>query len=143
MKAVDEATKAANDAIALKRDSERHSDPTKVAALPKLESGRFDGTWHLRRLGAGCSPRFQDARQIILIANGVVSGRGPIGPIKGAVSSTGQLGFAHVSHIGDCKTADGLSLTYLLALRGSIGSGSFESTRSGSRCHRTITATCD
>src|SRR5262245_4815829 len=37
VKAVEAATKAANDAIASKRDSEHHSDPSKVAALPKLE----------------------------------------------------------------------------------------------------------
>ena len=40
MKAAEEATKAADEAIALKRDAERHSDPSKVAALPKLDHPR-------------------------------------------------------------------------------------------------------
>jgi hypothetical protein len=40
VKASEEATKAADEAIALKRDAERYSDPSKVAALPKLEHPR-------------------------------------------------------------------------------------------------------
>jgi hypothetical protein len=51
MKAAEEATKAANDAIPLKRDSERQSDPVKVAAFPKLEQPSpdrpFDGVWYI------------------------------------------------------------------------------------------------
>jgi hypothetical protein len=40
VKASEEATKAANDAISVKRDTERHSDPSKLAALPKLDYPR-------------------------------------------------------------------------------------------------------
>jgi hypothetical protein len=37
VKESEEATKAADEAIALKRDAERHRDPSTVAALPKLD----------------------------------------------------------------------------------------------------------
>ena len=144
MKAADEATKAASDAIALKRDSERHSDPAKVAALPKLEQasagGSFDGTWRLHRLGPGCTGS-EDVHPIISIANGGVSGRASVGPIKGTASSTGQLRYSHLSHTGDRKTPDGYRITYQLTLRGNSGSGTFQHTKPGSRCYGTITAT--
>jgi hypothetical protein len=145
MKAAEEATKAANDAIALKRDSERHSDLVKVAALPKLEQpsagGPFDGIWHIHRVGPGCAPGTQDRRGMIQIANGAVSGGARLRPIKGTVSGTGQLRYAHSSHIGDRKTPDGYRITYQATLRGNSGSGTFQHTRPGSSCHGTITAT--
>ena len=141
--AAEKAAKSAEQIIAAKRDAERTGDPAKVAALPKLEqpsAGSFDGIWHFRRLGPGCG-KFQDARIIIQVDNGVISGRGPIGPITGTVSSAGQLRFAHASHIGDLRTADGFRLSYQAALRGNSGSGTFQHTRPGHPCHGIITAT--
>jgi len=147
MKAAEEATKAANDAIALKRDSERHSDPVKVAALPKLEQpsagGPFDGIWYVHRVGAGCAPGTQDMLGMLLIANGTVSayrGKDRIGSAKGTASRTGQLRWSHPSHIGDRKTPDGYRITYEVTLRGNSGSGTFQHTRPGTRCYGTITA---
>ena len=142
--AAEKAAKSAEQTIAAKRDAERTGDPAKVAALPMLEQpsvGSFDGTWYIHRLGPGCAPGTQDVRQVIFIANGAAKGRGPIGPMTGTVSSTGYLRYAHSSHIGDRKTADGFRLTYKIALRGNNASGSFEHTKPGSRCHGTITAT--
>jgi hypothetical protein len=124
--------------------AERHSDPAKVAALPKLEQpsagGSFDGTWYLHRLGPGCTGA-QDVGQIIRIANGAVSGRAKLGPITGTASSTGQLRYSHASHIGDRKTPDGYRITYQVTLRGNSGSGTFRHTGPGTRCQGTITAT--
>jgi hypothetical protein len=145
VKAAEKAAKTAEQTIAAKRDAERTGDPTKVAALPKLEQpsagGPFDGIWYLHRLGPGCSPGTQDVRQTIFITNGTVKGQGPLGPITGTVSSTGQLRYSHTSHTGDRQTADGHRLTYQLTLRGKSGSGTFEHIRPGSRCSGTITAT--
>jgi len=141
--AAEKAAKTAEQALAAKRDAERTGDPAKIAALPKLEQpsvGSFDGTWYIHRLGPGCSPGTQDVRQVIFITNGIVRGQGPLGPITGTVSSTGHLRYAHTSHIGDRKTADGFRLTYQIALRGNNASGTFEHTKPGSRCHGTITA---
>jgi hypothetical protein len=143
VKAAEMAAKTAEQTIAAKRDAERTSDPAKVAALPKLErpsaGGSFDGIWNLHRLGPGCTGT-EDVRQTIVITNGAVKGQGPLGPITGTVSSTGQLRYSHASHIGDHKTADGYRLTYHAALRGNTGSGTFEHTKPGSRCNGTITA---
>jgi Caspase domain len=144
VKAAETAAKAAEQTIAAKRDAEKTGDPAKVAALPKLEQpsvgSPFDGIWYLHRLGPGCSPGTQNVRQVIVIANGAVKGQGPLGPITGTVSSTGHLRYGHTSHTGDRQTADGYRITYQAALRGNSGSGTFEHTRPGSRCHGTITA---
>jgi hypothetical protein len=143
LKAAEKATSQAEQAIAAKRDAERHSEPAKVAALPKLEkpsAGSFDGTWSVYREGPGCKGRPR-ARNLIVVTNGVVSGRGPIGPITGSVSGTGQLRFGHASHTGDGKTPDGFKLSFQGTLRGSGGSGTFQHTRTGTRCHGTFTAT--
>jgi uncharacterized caspase-like protein len=138
-----QATKAAEKAIANKRESEKTGDAAKIAALPKLEKpsvGSFDGTWYVQKEGSGCG-KFSRSRNIVFVANGVVSGRGPIGSITGTVSMTGQFRFAHASHTGDSKTADGFRISFQGSLRGNGGSGTFQHTRAGSRCRGTFTAT--
>src|SRR5262245_9881578 len=145
MRAAEEATKAANEAIASKPDSERHSDPVKLATLPKLKQpsagGPFDRIWYIHRVGSGCAPKTQNVIQMVVVANGTVSGRAWSGPFKGTASSTGQLRYSHPSHIGDRKTPDGFRLVYQVTLRGNSGSGTFQHTQTGTRCYGTITAT--
>jgi caspase domain-containing protein len=145
VRAAEEATKAAEQTIATRRAGEREGDPTKVAVLPKLEKPQtgssFDGTWYLRRLGPSCSKTVQDVRMAIFVAGGVVSGRGPVGPITGTVSAIGQLSFAHGSWAGPDKAADGFKLTYQGSLHGNGGSGTFNATKPGSNCSGTFTAT--
>jgi Caspase domain len=145
MKEAEEATKAANDAISVKRDREGHSDPVKVATLPKLErpsaGSPFDGIWYIHRVGSGCAPKTQNVIQMIHIANGTVSGRGVSGAVKGTASSTGQLRYSHPSHPAGSKTPDGYRITYQVTLHGNRGSGTFHHTMPGNRCYGTIAAT--
>jgi uncharacterized caspase-like protein len=143
VKAAESATAAAEQAIAKKREAQRTAgDPTKLAALPKIEAptatGAFDGTWYLHRLGPGCRT-VEDVRMVVYVANGIVSGSGPVGKITGTVSPTGQLKFSHGTWSGPNKTSDGGTMHYKASLRGNTGSGTFD--KPGSGCNGTFTAT--
>ena len=90
IKAAEEATKAANDAIALKRDSERHSDTTKVAALPTLQMprGDFDGWWRISwKAVSGCKAKSSSYN--LQVKNGTIDGRVRYGSITGSISASG------------------------------------------------------
>jgi hypothetical protein len=142
VKAAEQATKSAEQAIATKREADKASDSTKLAALPKIErpmpERAFDGTWHLHRLGPGCRT-VENVRMVIHVAKGVVSGQGPVGRITGSVSSAGQMRFSHATWSGPNKTPDGGTMHYSVSLRDNGGSGTFY--KPGSPCNGTITAT--
>jgi Caspase domain len=132
VKAAEEATKAAERAIAAKREADKTGDPTKLAALPNLANpaNPFDGNWLLHRVGS-CK-RGADVRFKIHVSNGVVRGRWGGGPISGTVSSSGQLTFKHASSDGSGK-----DLRYAGSLKGDSGSGTFD--YRGTRCRGTFT----
>src|SRR5262249_22143880 len=98
LKTADEATKKAEEAIALKRDAERYTEPAKADTLPQLEKppgrGQFDGDWNLHRLGPGC---VVNANKIyrIHIAGSVISGQTGTGPITGSISPQGTFELSH------------------------------------------------
>jgi uncharacterized caspase-like protein len=142
VKAAERATAAAEEAIAKKREAEKTAGhPSKLAALPNIEApmgaGAFDGTWYLHRLGPGCRT-VEDVRMLVYVANGVVTGPGPVGKITGTVSAAGQMKFSHGTWSGPNKTSDGGTMHYRAALRGNAGSGTFE--KPGSSCNGTFTA---
>ena len=116
----EEATRVANDAITLKRDADGQSDPTKIAALPKIDTskGSFDGVWTIHRTGHACpSP---DVSFPVWIHNSAASGRWGGGAIRGSVSNQGAINFRH-------PTSQDLSknVTYAGTLRDKSGSGHF------------------
>jgi uncharacterized caspase-like protein len=132
-KAAEEATKAAEQVIAAKREAEKAGDPTRLAALPKVEVPRpegrpFDGIWRVHRLGPSC--RHPDTRFIIRVSNGAVSGHHGGGSISGTVSSSGHITFKHLSSGGG-----GRYHHYSGNLKGKAGSGTFSG---GNRCNGTI-----
>ena len=148
VEAAEKATRAAKEAIAKKGEAkETAADPTKLAALPKIEksenveksaaAGPFDGTWALHRIGPGCKG-VADVRMTIYVTNGVIGGQGPVGRIAGTVSPAGQMKFSHATWSGPNKTPDGGTMHYMVSLRGGAGSGTFE--KPGSRCNGTLTA---
>src|SRR5262249_12371142 len=118
IKAAEEATKAANEAITLKRDSERHSDTTKVAALPTLEMqrGDFDGWWRIGwKAVFGCKPKSNS--YALQVANGTIEGRVRNGNITGSVSASGTARWTVPS------MTDGAPLHCSGVFRGNGGSG--------------------
>jgi hypothetical protein len=141
VKASEEATKAADVAIALKRDAEGQGDPVKIAALPKIDTsmGPFDGVWTIHRIGPGCrrpNPSFADVTFQISIRNSAASGRSPVGKaIRGSVSNGGAISFNHISNTPPMN-----SLTYAGTLRGNSGSGRFKAGPGHERCYGTFTA---
>jgi hypothetical protein len=134
VRAAEEATRQAEQAIALKRDSERHTDPTKVAVLPKLEKSPtlsgFDGAWNIVRLGQNCRDGYYTF--VISISGGVISGRAGHGTLRGSVAASGTLRFTHPSY------PRGGPKYYSGTLRDSRGSGTF--TTGGGNCTGTFTA---
>jgi chemotaxis protein histidine kinase CheA len=148
VEAAEKATRAAEEAIAKKGEAkETAADPTKLAALPKIEKsensgkskavGAFDGIWWLHRVGPGCNKDAQDTRMMIHVANGVIIGRSKVGKIAGTVSPAGQMKFSHPTWSGPNKTPDGNTMHYSVSMRGDAGSGTFE--KPGTRCNGTFT----
>jgi hypothetical protein len=119
IKAAEEATKAANDAISIKRDTERHTDPEKVAALPKLEQphNTYDGAWTIVRIGPSC--RDQHVTIAIRISGSAISGYAGSGALRGSISTTGAFHFTHPSNPG------GQPKHYSGTMKGAHGSGTF------------------
>jgi hypothetical protein len=144
VKAAEQATKAADDAIALKRDAERHSDPTKIAALPTIEKpavkGQFDGKWYLHRVGASC-PYGKNVTFMIVVDKGSVSGVSPgkTTKVSGNISDLGQIMFNHMTTNGVGKPDPNHTIYYEGSFRGNEGSGTF-SVDNGSPCKGTFTA---
>ena len=135
-KAAEEATRVANDAITLKRDAEGHSDPVKIAALPKLDTpeAAFDGVWTIHRVGPGCAEL--NATFQISIRNSAASGRSMGGAaVRGSVSNKGVITFNHLA-----TRPPRNSMTYAGTLRGSSGSGRFKAGPGHETCYGTFTA---
>jgi hypothetical protein len=124
MKAAEDARKAANDAISLKRDSERHSDPTKVAALPTLQVPRigFDGMWRISwKAISGC--KVQSNSYAFQVTNGAIAGHARKGSISGTISKSGSARWTVPSMV------DGVPLNC---------SGTFEGDQGSGRCSRVV-----
>lgn len=130
VKAAEEATRQAEQAIALKRDSERHSEPAKVAALPNMEkpqgARQFDGVWSVISKTEGCkvlgwTTDFQ-------IADGTIKGAFASGRVSAAGKATWKLpdrqGGGHFNYSGTFE-ANGATGTF---------------SRPGTRCGGTFTA---
>jgi uncharacterized caspase-like protein len=131
VKAAQEATKAAEDAIAKKREAEKTGDPTKLAALPKVETPRSPGgpdanwiiTW---TAGVGCTR--SGGTYNLPVTNGVVGGRA----LGGRVAASGAARWTMPA------ITDGAPVRYEGTLRGTSGSGTFA--RQDGRCSGTFTA---
>jgi len=139
VKASEEATNAANAAIALKRDTERHTDPSKLAALPKIEKPQvrssFNGVWTIHRSGPNCptpSYTFQ-----ITIDQATARGHAGGGSLRGSVSEAGALNFIHPTSQDPSR-----SVRYWGRLQGHSGNGLFrgDPTGGGRGCGGTFTA---
>jgi hypothetical protein len=129
VKAAEAATKQAEEMIALKRDGERHGDPTRVAALPKIErpKSEFDGRWTVSVRGTRC---FMPTWTLsFTVADGSISG----GRVRGSVSEAGRLRFTHPTAKG------GFTAHYNGTLRGNSGSGTLQV--AGAPCNGTFTVT--
>jgi hypothetical protein len=123
LKAAESATSAAEETIAKKRDADKTCDPTKLAALPKIEQPKgqhpFDGFWSVNFVVAGgrCrTPGTYTHRPVV--RNGVVEGQAKGGRISGRVSSSGAITFI-------TPAADGTPIQFVGTLRGDRGSGTF------------------
>jgi hypothetical protein len=149
LEAAEKATRAAEEAIAKKGEAkDTAADPTKLAALPKIEKREnvekpaavrpFDGIWWLHRVGPGCRKDTQDVRLMIHVNNGVVTGQTRGGKVTGTVSAAGQMKFSHPSTGADNRTPDGNTMHYVVSLRDDAGSGTFD--KPGTRCNGTFTA---
>jgi hypothetical protein len=139
VKASEEATNAADAAIALKRDTERHTDPSKLAALPKIEKPQerssFNGVWTIHRSGPNCptpSYTFQ-----ITINQATARGHAGGGSLRGSVSESGALNFSHPTSQDPSR-----SVRYWGRLQGHSGNGLFrgDPTGGGRGCGGTFTA---
>jgi Caspase domain len=138
LKAAEEATKAAAAAIALKRDTERHSDPTSTPALPAIDATQaapFNGIWHLHRLGPGCVVNTNKIYEI-RISQGVIGGETGTGPITGSISPSGEM---NLSHAGVDRNHRPMGTVYYSgSLQENSGSGTFN--KPGTSCQGTFTA---
>lgn len=137
LRAAEEATKAAEAAIAKKKEAEKGVDPTRLAALPKLEQPQrqheFDGLWQFHRSSANCGQKSWIF--VLRIANGSASGWTGQSKIVGSVSASGQLRF---SHGGTSRNVlDGSTVSYTGTLRAGSASGQFYK---GPDCSGTFTA---
>ena len=120
LKTAETATKAAEETIARKREADKASNPTKVAALPKIEkpaiggAAAFDGNWTISWEGVsgGCQPA--QGSYPMRIANGTVN-RG-----DASLSSSGAIRWMGAPVRGNA--------TFTGTLRGNSGSGRFENT---------------
>ena len=117
VEAAESAKKAAEEAIATKQDADKGKEPTRVAALPKLDAPTAaEGTWTVRWVrGAGCS-------------------QGGGGSFRRAikVSPSGSASWTQSA------ATDGAPIRYQGTFRGNSGSGSFA--RYDGKCSGTFTA---
>ena len=122
VKAAENARKLADEAIAKKRDAAPAGDPTKLAALPKLEKAAppaagLGGSWMIKwTTGPGCR----------------ISGSGSyLWPVR--PSASGSASWTQLSKY------DGAPVRYTGTFRGNTGSGTF--VRQDGRCSGYFTAT--
>jgi hypothetical protein len=106
-----------------KRDSERHSEPTKLAALPKLEQphNSYDGAWTIVRIGPNC-PVNPHLTITIKISGGRITGYAAGGALHGSISATGAFHFTH-------PAVGGKPVYYSGTIKGTHGKGSFKATQ--------------
>ena len=97
-KAAEQATKAAEDAIATKLEAAKKHEPTKLAALPKIEKPAvvhsFDGTWRVEFSWNEQCTRKSPYGGVAnwTISQGVLKGRTTDGrTVRGTVTATGKL----------------------------------------------------
>lgn len=121
IKAANEATRAAEQTIASKREAESTGDPTKVAALPKIEkpqsTDQFDGNWIISVTSETCSVKKSEFS--ITIANGAIGGRVKAGSISGSMSASGVASWTLPS------LRDGKPVIHSGTFRGRAGSGTY------------------
>jgi len=123
LKAAEEVAKQAGEATAKKRDAEKATEATKVAALPKMElptgQNQFDGWWVTSwTMGAGCK-HHGTFSTTLRIANGTIEGQTGSGKVSGNVSSSGAVRFAFPA------ITDGAPVRYTGTVRGNSASGTF------------------
>lgn len=136
MHASQEATKAAEAAIAKKKEAERGVDPTKLAALPKIEkpasAGPLDGSWTVVwTRGSQCRQSGGGTYRMV-IANGVIAGQLPMGTVSGRISASGSGRWTVPA------VTDGALVRYEGTFRGNASSGTFS--RADGKCSGTFTA---
>ena len=132
--AAEAATKAANEAITLKRNSERHDDITKVAALPTLQMprGDFDGWWQISwKAVSGCKAKSNS--YTLRVANGTIDGRTRKGSISGSISASGTARWTVPA------ITDGAPVNCSGTFRGDGGSG--RCSRADGKCINDFVAT--
>jgi uncharacterized caspase-like protein len=121
VKSAEEAAKAAQQAIATKRESEKPADPTKLAALPKLDvpgaAGPFDGTWRLElTMNDRCTQKKGVTGYWKIVRGVVLAARGG----RGTVSKSGDLRVRWITPTGTRMQ------TMSAKLAGNQGTGSFQ-----------------
>ena len=131
VKAAEAATRAAEQTLAAKQAMSGNADPTKVAALPKLDKpntggGPFDGVWVITQSSQNC--RIKSGSFSLVVSGGTVSG----GQRSGRVSSTGSIRWTSPA------TADGQIVAWSGTVRGSSGSGTYS--RHDGKCGGVFTA---
>src|SRR5262245_3387416 len=96
---------------------ESPDDPAKVAALPKIGVGRFDGHWKIDVKSETCSVK--KAQFSIVIENGVIGGRVKAGSVSGTLSASGVARWRQPG-LNDSRT-----VVHSGRFTGNTGSGTF------------------
>jgi len=132
VKAAEDATKQAQEAIALKRASERQGEPAKVAALAPIEKPQgvrqFDGVWSVISRSEGCKmPGWVTDFQI---AEGTIKGAFA----SGRISTDGKASWRlpdrrHGGHTNYSGTFEGNGGTGTFSKPGTPCSGTFTARR--------------
>ena len=122
--AAESATKAAEETLAKKRDAVQTSDPTKIAALPKLEKPAgarlFEGTWKITWHGkTGCLN--QSRSYWITVQAGAITGQ------SSAIGNISAAGAAKWT----VRNRGGHTVQYSGTFSSNSGSGRFEETVCG------------
>ena len=117
VKAAEAATKTAEQTIATKREAEKSGNPTKLAALPKIEAapgtGQLNGNWTIQwSIVSGCTKGTRGGGSYVVTA---VSGKlvGHQGRLSGTISDAGAVRWSYPS------PADGTQMS----CSGTLGSG--------------------
>jgi len=129
--AVVAALTAEQQGIDSKREREKQSESTNLAALPKLQQphNSYDGAWTVVRIGTSCQA--QHMTTTIRISGGRISGYAGSGALRGSISPTGEFRFTHPSDPG------GQPKYYSGTIKGAHGNGTFLT--KGGECRGTFT----